>query len=459
METLSPERYRVLQERRLGRLLRHVGRHSAFYQRKLGPSGIDALPLLSLDQFHQLPLTTKDEVRADQSEALERGQLPYANFLCVPLEEVRVERTTSGTTGVPVVIPLTEAEMDDSSLVLGEIALRGFAAAGVEPADVLLYCWGMGGMTVGGAANFLPLGGQSRPFFSLVPGHTGKSRLQVETIRELGVTMLFATPSYVRYLAELARSLGLDPRADFRLRRVFVSGEAGPSTIPAIRDEIEATWGADCYDVWGQLESRSRSFECGLRQGLHIADDLHLYEVLDPGTMQPAAPGEPGLLVVTYLMSDAAPLLRYDTRDLVQMTDEPCDCGRTGHRIISILGRADDMVNVRGRKFLPAEVLRFVLRVPGVNGAARIVLDRDALGKDRFVVQVETAGAAGVAAGSLSEQVRREVVESVGLEPEVELFADGALGRSMLKTPPVLDLRDPTQRERYQSAMAQVKAF
>jgi phenylacetate-CoA ligase len=453
------ERLRVIQEKRLGRLLRHVARSSAFYKEKLGKDCIEALPLLSFDEFDQLPVTTKEEIRADQAEALSRGQLPYANFLCVPLDEVRVERTTSGTTGVPVVVALTEAEMDDSSLVLGEIALRGFSAAGVESSDVLLYCWGMGGMTVGGAANFLPLGGQSQTFFALVPGHTGKSGLHLETIRDLGVTLLFATPSYVRYLAELARSQGLDPSRDFPLRKVFVSGEAGPTTIPAIRDEVESAWGADCYDVWGQLESRTRAFECGGRQGLHIAEDIHIYEVLNPETLRPAKAGEVGLLVVTYLMADAAPILRYDTRDLVQITEVPCACGRTGRRIMNILGRADDMVKVRGRQFFPAEVLRFVLRIPGVNGTARIVLDRDDLGKDRFIVQVEVSSRVQAGEPSLTEHIRREVREGVGLEPEVEIFPEAALGRSMLKTPAVLDLRDPAQRERYQAAMAQVRAF
>jgi phenylacetate-CoA ligase len=457
-ETLSTERIQTIQERRLGRLLRHVARNSRFYRNKFGKNDFDALPLLTRTQFAQLPLTTKDEVRSDQAAALADGRLPYANLLCVPLDEIRVERTTSGTTGVPVIIPLTEAEMDDSSLVLGEIALRGFSAAGVTPADIMLYCWGMGGMTVGGAGNFLPLGGQPRTFFALVPGHTGKSRLHVETVRDIGISLLFATPSYIRYLAELARSMGYDPHKDFPVRKVFVSGEAGPTTIPAIREEVEATWGADCYDVWGQLESRTRAFECGVRNGLHIAEDIHLYEVLKPDTLEPAGPGETGVLVVTYLLADAAPILRYDTRDLVQVTDEPCACGRTGRRIMSILGRADDMVRVRGRQFLPAEVLRFVLRLPGVNGAARILLDRDSLGKDRFVVQVEAVPTAQQSEG-LEECVRREVIESVGLDPEVEVFAEGALGRSMLKTPPVLDLRDPTQRERYQAAMANVKAF
>jgi phenylacetate-CoA ligase len=453
------ERLRVVQEKRLARLLRHVARHSAFYQSKLGRDGARALPLVALEEFGQLPVTTKQEVREDQALALARGKLPYADFLCVPLEEVRVERTTSGTTGVPVIIPLTEAEMDDSSLVLGEIALRGFSAAGVQAADLMLYCWGMGGMTIGGAANFLPLGGQPRPFFSLVPGHTGKSSLHLETIRSLGVTLLFATPSYMRYLAELARSQGLNPHTEFPLRKMFVSGEAGPTTIPAIRHEIESTWNAECYDVWGQLESRTRAFECAERDGLHIAEDIHLYEVLDPQTRRAVPPGETGVLVVTYLMAEAAPILRYDTRDLVRLTDVPCPCGRTGRRIMRILGRADDMVKVRGRQFFPAEVLRFVLQIPGVNGTARIVLDRDGAGKDRFLVQAEAHVAAGASQRELANHIRRDVLEGVGLEPEVEIFSNGALGRSMLKTPPVLDLRDPMQRERYSAAMAQVKAF
>jgi phenylacetate-CoA ligase len=278
-------------------------------------------------------------------------------------------------------------------------------------------------------------------------------------MRELRVTVLFATPSYIRYLAELAQTVGLDPRHDVFVRRLIVSGEAGPIAIPAIRDELEGAWGAMCYDFWGQLESRTRAFECAERNGAHVAEDFHLYEVLDPATHQPVPPGEPGVLVVTYLVAEAMPILRYDTGDLVALDERPCACGRTGARIVKILGSADDMVKVRGLRFLPSDVLRFVRAIDGVAGVARIVLDHDALGRDVFTVQLEHDDGDGAAGRALGERVRREVREAIGLEPTVELVAIGTLERSMLKTPPVLDLRDAAQRARYATAMTQVRPF
>lgn len=458
METLPRERLRVLQEQRLRRLLGRVAAHSEFYRAKLGADTCRTLPLASLAEFGALPLTTKGELRDEQARCLADGRAPYAGLLTVSPSEVRVERTTSGTTGTPLIVPLTEAELEESSTVLGEIPARGLHSMGLRRSDILLYCWGMGGTTVGGAANLLPIGALPAQPFALVPGHTGRSRLQLETMRELRVTVLFATPSYTRYLAELAAKAGIDPRRDLHVRRLLVAGEAGPIAIPALRTELEAAWGAECYDFWGQLESRTRAFECRERKGAHVAEDFHLYEVLDPVTRDPVPPGEPGVLVVTYLLAEAMPILRYDTGDIVAIDERPCACGRTGARIVRILGRADDMVKVRGLRFFPSEVLRFVKGIEGVRSLARIVLDHDQLGRDVFTVQVEHAGD-GAAGHALGERVRREVREAIGLEPTVEVVATGTLERSMLKTPPVLDLRDVGQRTRYAAAMAQVRAF
>jgi phenylacetate-CoA ligase len=452
------ERLRALQERRLRRLLGRVAEHSEFYRGKLGRETCATLSTLSLEEFPRLPITSKDELRAEQARRAAEGQVPYAGLLCVPASEVRIERTTSGTTGTPLIVPLTEAELEESSTVLGEIPARGFYSMGLGPGDVLLYCWGMGGTTVGGAANFLPIGALPFQPFTIVPGHTGRSRLQLETMRELHVTVLFATPSYVRYLAELARSVGGDPRRDLFVRRLVVSGEAGPITIPTMRAELEAPWGAACFDFWGQLESRTRAFECVEQNGAHVAEDFHLYEVLDPTTYEPVSPGQPGVLVVTYLLAEAMPIVRYDTRDMVALDENVCACGRTSARIVKILGRADDMVKVRGLRFFPSEVLRFVQGIDGRGGLARLVLDHDDLGRDVFTVQLEFGGDAD-ACRALAERVRREVREAIGLEPAVTIVAPGALERSMLKTPPVLDLRDASQRTRYAAAMAEVRAF
>lgn len=458
IETMPRERLQALQERRLRRLLGRVAERSEFYREKLGADTCAMLSTLSVDEFQRLPVTSKDELRAEQARRVAEGRLPYAGLLCVPPSEVRIERTTSGTTGSPLIVPLTEAELEESSTALGEIPARGFYSMGLGRGDVLLYCWGMGGTTVGGAANFLPIGALPFQQFTIVPGHTGRSRLQLETMRELRVTVLFATPSYVRYLAELARSVGLDPRRDLFVRRLVVSGEAGPITIPAMRAELEALWGAQCFDFWGQLESRTRAFECAEQNGAHVAEDFHLYEVLDPATYAPVPPGRPGVLVVTYLLADAMPILRYDTRDMVALDETVCACGRTSARIVKILGRADDMVKVRGLRFFPSEVLRFVQRIDGRAGLARIVLDHDDLGRDVFTIELEYGGDPAACRG-LADRVRREVREAIGLEPAVSTVAPGGLERSMLKTPLVLDLRDPGQRARYAAAMAEVRAF
>lgn len=460
IETLPREELVTLQTRRLTRQLRRIGRNSGFYREKLKAAGVRADEILSVDDFvAAVPLTKKEELRENQRAAIESGRSPYADLLCVPEDEVRVVIGTSGSTGTSLLMPFTEMDRYLTSLVMGVTAIRSLVAIGVGPGDIYQHCYNLGGAIVGGGAGYLTMGGLP-PYapFAVAPGHVGRSKHQLEALRALGTTVFSGTPSYVLYLAELARAEGMDPRRDFKLRLITVGAEAGPVAIPGMRERIEEAWGAACYDRWGQAESQTRAYECLERTGFHAIEDLHLYEVLDPDTFKPVEPGEIGVLVVTCLVHEGAPLLRFNTNDLVSVDTAACPCGRTNARITRIVGRADDMLKVRAVRFHATEVARVVDGIPEATGRHLIVLDNDTQGKETLEVRVEVreelAGSA-----QLVDRVAAELRATIGLSPQVTLVSEGSLERSSVKTTTVLDLRDPANRDRYRERTAMFKAF
>lgn len=460
VETLPREELRTLQVRRLTHQLRRVARASAFYREKFAAAGVEVDGVFGLDEFaDRVPLTTKAELRRAQDACVDAGRLPYADLLCVRDDDVRVVIGTSGATGASLMMPFTETDRYLTSLALGATALRGMLSIGLGPGDVLLYCYNMGGAIVGGGGGFLTIGGQP-PWapFAVVPGHVGKSRHQLEAMRRLGVTAFYGTPSYILYLAELARAEGIDPQRDFALRAIIVGGEPGPVAVPSLRARIEAAWNARCFDMWGQAETQTRAHECHARAGFHTTEDLHLYEVLDPETHRPVGAGTIGILVVTCLVHEGAPLVRFNTNDLVELSEEPCACGRTNARIVRIVGRADDMVKVRAVRFHATDIARLVDAIPEATGRHLIVLDTDAQGRERLALAVEVRQ--GVSASSeLAARVAAEVRNAIGLSPDVMLQSEGSLERSAVKTTTIVDLRTPENRERYRERVAMFRAF
>lgn len=460
IETLPREELETLQTRRLTRQLRRLGKTSAFYRHQFSAAGIGAADIHTIDDFvRAVPLTKKEALRENQRLCAEAGRSPYADLLCVPEDEVRVVIGTSGSTGTSLLMPFTEMDRYLTSLVMGVTTIRSLVAIGVGRGDIYQHCYNLGGAIVGGGAGYLTMGGLP-PYapFAVVPGHVGKSKHQLEAMRALGTTIFSGTPSYALYLAELAQAEGMDSRRDFKVRLVTTGAEAGPVAIPGVRERIEEAWNARCYDRWGQAESQTRAHECLERRGFHAIEDLHLYEVLDPETHEAVEPGEVGILVVTCLMHEGAPLLRFNTNDLVALDRAPCPCGRTNARITKIVGRADDMLKVRAVRFHATEVARVVDAAAEATGRHLIVLAKDAQGKETLEVRLEVKQGV-LASAELAQRIAAEMRATIGLSPEVTLQPEGSLERSAVKTTTVLDLRDPANRDRYQERTSMFRAF
>jgi phenylacetate-CoA ligase len=361
IETMPPAWTRRLEEERLAEQVASCYERSPFYRRKLEDAGIRPEHVERLEDLAGLPFTTKEELRASQEESP-----PYGDYVCVDgIEIVRVH-LSSGTTGKPLVMPYTERDVATSA----EVGARAFWAAGVRPDDTVLHCLSYSFYT-GGISDHAALEATGA---AMIPVGLGQSARLLELWRDLRPTALFSTITYPVHLAETAAERGVDPRS-LGLAKLVVTGEPG-GQIAATRTRLEELWGAvvgDTYglsEVWGTLAG-----ECEDREGLHFSgQDATLVELIEPesGEPIPVEEGARGELVFTHLYREAAPLIRFRSRDIAEVLGVECPCGRTGFRF-RVVGRSDDMFRVRGVNVFPSAVEE-LMREQGVDRFA-IVLD------------------------------------------------------------------------------------
>jgi phenylacetate-CoA ligase len=362
IETMPPAWTRRLEEEKLAEQVTSCYERAPFYRRKLDEAGMRPEAVERLEDLPGLPFTTKQELRESQAESP-----PFGDFVCAdPIDVVRVH-LSSGTTGKPLVIPYTERDLATSN----EVGSRAFWAAGVRPDDTVLHCLAYGFYT-GGLSDHAALEATGA---TMVPVGLGQSARVLELWRELRPTALFSTITYPLHLAETAVERGLEPRK-LGLAKLVVTGEPGGQIAPT-RRRLEELWGAtvgDTYglsDVWGTFAG-----ECEVHDGLHFCGQgATLVELVDPETDEPlpVAEGVRGELVFTHLQREAAPLIRFRSRDIAEIVALECECGRTGFRF-RVAGRSDDMFRVRGVNVFPSAVEE-LLREYGVDRFA-IVLER-----------------------------------------------------------------------------------
>jgi phenylacetate-CoA ligase len=361
IETMPPAWTRRLEEERLAEQVSRCYDRSPFYRRKLEEAGVRPEHVERLEDLAALPFTTKEELRASQAETP-----PYGDYVCVDGIEIVRMHLSSGTTGKPLVMPYTERDVATSA----EVGARAFWAAGVRPDDTLLHCLSYSFYT-GGISDHAALEATGA---AMIPVGLGQSARVLELWRDLRPTALFSTITYPVHLAETAAERGLDPRA-LGLAKLVVTGEPG-GQIAATRRRLEELWGAEVGDtyglseVWGTLAG-----ECEERDGLHFSgQDATLVELIEPesGEEVPVEEGARGELVFTHLYREAAPLIRFRSRDVAEVLGIDCPCGRTGFRF-RVVGRSDDMFRVRGINVFPSAVEE-LMREQGVDRFA-IVLD------------------------------------------------------------------------------------
>lgn len=410
VERLDAEEQRALQDERLPAQIAHVRAGSPFFAERLGDE-----PVAGVDDLAALPLTSKQELRDAQAE-----DPPLGAVAGVPRDRIARFHITSGTTGTPLLIGFTPADLAAST----RAGSRAFWAAGARPGRTMLHCVNYA-FYVGGVADHLSVEATGA---AVVPVGLGQSERLLDLLRVLRPDGMFAITSYAHHLAEVARARGLEP-AELGLRTIVMGGEPG-GDVPEVRARIESTWDARAADTYGLGEVwPTFAAHCDLRDGLHVtAPDLLVSELVDPESGRPLEwrVGTTGELVYTHLEREASPLIRYRSGDLATVLSLACECGRRTPRL-RLLGRVDDMLVVRGVNLFPSALEQVLSEaLPALRGFALVV--DDPVPRPPLLVFVETEEQVDAAALALSVRERLQV------RVDVRRLPAGTMARSEHKT-------------------------
>ncbi|MCC6611792.1 MAG: phenylacetate--CoA ligase [Burkholderiales bacterium] len=405
------------QLRKLRDQLAHVHARSPFYRRKLDAAGVPPDAIRSLDDLSAIPFTVKDELRVSQEQ-----YPPWGDFGCItPREAVRVFQS-SGTTGRPVRIMWSRKDWHENFYEQFSHFRCGY---GLTEDDVLYVPFNYGLFVAWWGFQ----SAMERAGLMVIPGGGQGSKDRLRAMLDWGATVVCGTPSYLLYLAETARKLGIDLPGS-PIAKIVAAGEPG-AAVPSTKKALESQWGAECFDDIGSTEITNFGYECIRHQGTHVIESMLLAEVLDPETGRPLPDGEIGELVLTNLCCESMPLIRYRTRDLVRFNRAACECGRTFLRLEGgVLGRADDMFQFAGVNIFPTQIQSLLHEVDEFSQEYQLVVPRMGSG-ERLKIRVEPAHEQlpqtrlAAACEFLTEAVKYRIM----VTPEVEVCDVGSLPR------------------------------
>jgi phenylacetate-CoA ligase len=424
-ETMDGAELEALQVERLAATLERISSARAPYKARMKEAGVSATSVKSLDDMGRLPFSKKQDFR---------DAYPFG-MLAVPLESVVRLHASSGTTGSRTMVGYTARDLDTWS----ELVARFATAAGVIRRDVAQISFSYGLFTGGFGLHY----GLERVGATVVPASGGNTELQLSLIRDLGTSVLVATPTYALHIAEVGLAQGFD----FETSSLRVGLFGAEPWSEGIRQKIEEATGISATDNYGLSEvvGPGVAGECELKNGMHIAEDHFIAEVIDPATGKRLPDGEPGELVLTTLTREAVPVVRFRTGDLTVIDRGPCDCGRHNARMAKVLGRTDDMLIIRGVNVYPSQVEKALLEVDGIEPHFLILLDRKGE-LDMLDIWVEVSE--GVFSDDTREmrqfagRVETHLKSKLNVRAQVTLKEPNTLERSVGKAKRIVDKRE-----------------
>ncbi|WP_054739280.1 phenylacetate--CoA ligase family protein [Cellulosilyticum ruminicola] len=427
IETIPREELEAYQLEQLKVQITEAYEHSPYYRKRFEEAGVTPDDLQSLEDLLKFPILTKHDVRERQDA------VPIIGDLCVRSEkDVVFISSSSGSTGAPTASPFSKRDFDEFQ----NIESRLFWQAGMRPNDRYIHALNfslfVGGPDVIGAQNLGAL---------CIWGGTLPAERLLFIIQQYQPTVIWTTPSYAWYLGEAAKQKGINPATDLAINRIIVAGEPGGS-IPATRQAIEELWDAEVFDFYGISDIFGAcGAQCEEHDGIHIAEDQVLVEVVDQETGLPVKEGERGEMLLTTLRKEVRPMIRFRTGDIVTYTNEKCACGRTLKRI-KVVGRIDDMFIAGGVNVFPSDIEHVIRKFDTLTGEYRvnIVEDRHIT---KFTVEVERREGVDIEKAQLREQVIYEIKMKLGVKPkDVIILEDGELPRATHKAKRLVDLRE-----------------
>ncbi len=422
-ECMSRDEMMHLQSTRLVKQVKNVYHSVEHYRKKMQEVGLEPGDIRGIEDIDKLPFTTKDDLR---------DTYPCGLF-AVPRSEVVRIHASSGTTGKATVVGYTRRDIENWE----ECVARILTMANIGSSDTVQVSYGYGLFTGGLGAHY----GAEFLGATVVPLSTGNTKKQLTMMRDLGVTAICCTPSYLMYLAEAIEEQGI--LNDLVLKSAICGAEPWTENM---RREIERRLHIDAHDIYGLSEVMGPGVagDCKFHTGLHINEDHFFAEIVSTDTLKGVPDGETGELVFTTLTKEALPLIRYRTKDLTSITHEKCECGRTTARLSRFKGRSDDMLIIRGVNVFPSQVEAALLDISEVSPNYLMIVDRvDNL--DTLEVQVEVDerffSDEIKELENLTKKITHVLQQALLIVPKVKLVEPRTLQRSEGKAVRVIDKR------------------
>ncbi len=430
LETLPREELEKLQLKKFRRIVRWAYEKSRFHRALYKDAGLEPDDIRSMKDVRRVPKVEKSMMRTIQC----KDPFPYGDALCVPLDEVTEFRQTSGTTGQPIYQPDTWQDWEWWS----ECWATLLWAQGYRPHDRVFLPFGYNVFVAFWAGHYA----SEKIGCETVPGGVLDTKSRILKIQELKATAMMATPTYVLGMADTARKMSLDPASDLEIRKITCAGEPG-ALVPGTKKRMEEAWGAKVFDHSGATEIGAWGFECACQSGgLHVNEAKFLAELEDVETGEPITePGHKGKLVITAFDRYAQPCIRFDSKDIIEFSDQKCDCGRT-FRIAAggVVGRSDDITKVKGVLLAPSAIEDVVRSFPGIGDEFEVVVDKKG-DVDHILLKIEVTKDAASSTDELRGRLLTELRLKTNLGYEIEVYELGTLPRYEVKAKRFKDLR------------------
>ncbi len=420
---MSPEKLATIQLEGLRWTVRHACQNSPFYRRLFEKNGIDPEDIRSLEDLQRLPLTDKEDLQAGYPFPLRSAGFD---------ELVRIH-ASSGTTGKRKVLSYTRNDVE----MWADMFARCYELAGLTTSDRVQIAVGYGLWTAG--AGFQA--GCERFGALAVPVGPANAEMHCELMVDMETTVFCSTASMALLMAEEIDRRRL--RSKIKIRKIIMGAER---CSDAMRRRIAELMGVEhVHDIYGMTElyGPGTGIDCHFHNGIHYWADYFIFEIIDPRSLEPVAPGNLGELVVTTLRKEGSPLIRYRTHDITRILEGDCGCGAGFPRHDRIMGRTDDMFIYRAVNIYPSQIDHVLSRIDGVGSEYQIHLDHGADGRDMMTVKVERSEQASAAEDqNLARAVSAEIRRKILVRCRVEILDPGSLPRTERKSQRVFDRRN-----------------
>lgn len=402
LELLTRDELTVIQQRKLKEKVHYVAERNGYFRRKFEEHGVELERFRGIEDIQTLPFMSKEDFRREYPLGMS----------CVEKQEIVEMHMSSGSTGTPVVMPYTQADLDQWA----ECMARCYVMAGAQRGDVCQITPGFG-LFNGGFGCYH--GARAAELFVL-PCGAGNTARQIKLAKDFGTKVITGVVSYTIRIMEVMQEMGVQ-LPDLKI------GIFGAETFSSsMKQRIHDGLGIEAFDIYGMTETGgigTLGMDCPAHDGLHVWEDHYIVEIIDPETGAVLPDGETGEIVITSLTREALPVIRFRTGDLSRIISrDPCSCGRTHLRLEPIHGRRDDMLIISGVNFFPAQVEQSLLKIPGVLPNYRMII-KDHHGVKRLHVHVEAQE------GVTGYMVEKQLKEDLGFSPFGDIYKPGTLPR------------------------------